>query len=231
MPTPIRTTRNYFAALAEIQKTLGASREQAREIWQSLKQRSGVAPSVGAIRQIPRNSRPALKAAATKKLKREKQAKIAAPAPKPKPKQPAKIIQIGPDGVRYVVGVIPPEPERPPAIQRTEPIQLRKPPAPQPIPIAEAAPIQERKPRNRFEQLLQERDVPYLSGEAAKLAAQLWRSPQKQKKLANILRQAHRSIASSGRVADSVRDALSKFIRSVNWPDSNWFSFLRTLYA
>mgnify|MGYP005861125357 CR=1 FL=1 len=229
MPTPVKTSRNYFTALAEIQRTLGASREQAREIWLSLKQRSGVAPSVGAIRQIPRRSRPALKGIATRRLKAKTQAKPAIPI---KPKQPAKIIQIGPDGVRYVVGVIPPaEPERPSAVKRTEPIKLRKPPAPPAMPLADAAPIQERKPRNKFEQLLQERDVPYLSGEAAKLAAQLWRSPQKQKKLANILRQAHRSIASSGRVADSVRDALSKFIRSVNWPDSNWFSFLRTLYA
>ena len=230
MPTPVKTSRNYFTALAEIQRTLGASREQAREIWLSLKQRSGVAPSVGAIRQIPRRSRPALKSAATRRLKAKVQAKSAIP-PTPKPKQPAKIIQIGPDGIRYVVGVIPPTPERPPTGQPKEPIKLRKPPAPPAMPVAEAAPITERKPRNKFERLLQDRKVPYMSGEAARLAARLWRSPQKQARLADILQKAHKSIAKSGFVSESVRKSLRKFIASADWPEGVWFSYLKILYA
>ena len=229
MPTPIRTTRNYFAALAEIQKTLGASREQAREIWSSLKQRSGVAPSVGAIRQIPRRSRPALKGIATRRLKAKTQAKPAIPI---KPKQPAKIIQVGKDGIRYAVGVIPPEQERPPAAEKQrEPVKLRKPPALISIPPGEPAPIQERLPRNKFERLLWERKVPYMSGEAAKLAARIWRSPEKQKRLANILQKAHRSIARFGFVSDSVKKSLSDFIKSIEWSEGVWFGFLKTLYA
>ena len=229
MPTPIRTTRNYFAALAEIQKTLGASREQAREIWSSLKQRSGVAPSVGAIRQIPRRSRPALKGIATRRLKAKTQAKPAIPI---KPKQPAKIIQVGKDGIRYVVGVIPPEQERPPAAEKQrEPVKLRKPPAPISFPPGEPAPIQERLPRNKFERLLWERKVPYMSGEAARLAARIWRSPQKQALLADILQKAHKSISRNGFVSTSVRKALRKFIASVDWPEGVWFSYLKILYA
>ena len=230
MPTPVRTTRNYFAALAAIQQTLGASREQAREIWLSLKQRSGIAPSVGAIRQIPRRSRASLKGAATKRLKAEPPAKPTIPTPKPK--QPAKIIQIGPDGIRYVVGVIPPEQERPPAAEKQrEPVKLRKPPAPISIPPGEPAPIQERLPRNKFERLLWQRKVPYMSGETARLAAKLWRSPKQQQRLADLIAKAHRSIAKLGRVTDNVREALRKFIASVDWPEGVWFSFLKPLYA
>ena len=231
MPTPVKTSRNYFAALAAIQQTLGASRDQAREIWLSLKQRSGVAPSVGAIRKIPKRSRPALKAAATRRLKAEPPAKPTIPTPKPK--QQAKIIQIGPDGIRYVVGIIPPTPERPPAATaaRTEPIRLRKPPAPEPRPVAEVASISERKPRNKFERQLWMRKLPYLSGEAAKLAAKLWRSPKKQAQLADILQKAYRSIAKFGKVSDNARELLRKFVASADWPEGVWFAFLKTLYA
>lgn len=232
------SSRNYFQVRAEIQRRFGASREQAEYIYRSLKERYGTAPSIGQVRSVPKASRPAYKAAATRRIKAEE--KRLAPEPKPRAvSKPVPVIATDPSGLRYVVDVIgAPKagaPQRKPAPEASPapaPVIHRKPPKPAPREFTgEPAPIQERLPRNRFERLCWERKIPYVKGDAAKIAAKAWRQPEQQRALADALKGCYASIARVGYVSDKQRErlraVLDTFPSGKEWM---FYGFLRQFY-
>lgn len=121
------------------------------------------------------------------------------------------------------------------AFKYIKPAPKQEIPKPQPVAVE-----YKQKPKNKFAQLCREMNAPELkNGVIAKVLASQWRNPEWQRKMAETIAEAWKSIQRNGYVNEKVREKLNRLLHkiknSIAKADASvsdfWYGILKQLYA